>query len=224
MSAYSAAGNVHWASSGRVLDTRHPRLFKYDPELIDATVRAGDPAAILREEAEQIYAFRLFTPEFCRLLVEEAEHRGCWETGEWKEDNPNAPDIKEVSLADTTQHLESMGLERVYEEVVRRHVVPLVNHVWPVFKVQKIDPPYVLKYDADAIRTMDLHYDLETVTLVVYLNDEFEGGGTYFPRWRYSTGKRAPGSAIMYPGGLSHVHEGLPITSGRRYLLCGAFY
>jgi hypothetical protein len=90
--------------------------------------------------------------------------------------------------------------------------------------MQKVSAPYVLRYSPDAIASMDLHHDLETVTLVVYLNEDFEGGGTRFPRWRYCTGKRPPGSAIVYPGGLSHEHEGLPITSGVRYLLCGSFY
>jgi hypothetical protein len=71
---------------------------------------------------------------------------------------------------------------------------------------------------------MALHHDLETVTLVVYLNDRFEGGGTRFPKWNYVVSGRRPGEAILYPGGLSHEHEGLPIRSGSRYLLLGSFY
>ena len=106
------------------------------------------------------------------------------------------------------------------------HLKPLMEQIWVTFKLQKISPPYVLKYSAepDAIRAMALHHDLETLTLVTYLNEEFTGGGTYFPRWNYHTGKPKPGSAILYPGGLSHEHEGVAITAGTRYLLCGSFY
>lgn len=29
---------------------------------------------------------------------------------------------------------------------------------------------------------------------------------------------------FMYPGGLSHEHEGVAITAGTRYLMCSSFY
>jgi hypothetical protein len=127
----------------------------------------------------------------------------------------------------SNQHLDKMpGLSSVYEQIIKRHLKPLMEQMWVTFKLQKISAPYVLKYSAepDAIRAMELHHDLETLTLVTYLNEEFTGGGTYFPRWNYHTGKPAPGSAILYPGGLSHEHEGVAITEGTRYLLCGSFY
>jgi procollagen-lysine,2-oxoglutarate 5-dioxygenase 1 len=60
--------------------------------------------------------------------------------------------------------------------------------------------------------------------LAVYLNNDFEGGGTIFPRWNVGTARETPGTALIFPGGLSHVHQGLPISSGVRYLLCGAFF
>jgi hypothetical protein len=47
-----------------------------------------------------------------------------------------------------------------------------------------------------------------------------------FPRWKYHTGKQPPGMAIVYhrlPRGFSHEHEGVAITSGKRYLFCGSF-
>jgi hypothetical protein len=95
---------------------------------------------------------------------------------------------------------------------------------WRTFRLRKVSPPYILKYTLDAISGMALHHDLETLTLVVYLNDRFEGGGTHLPKWNYVVSGRRPGEAILYPGGLSHEHEGLPIRSGSRYLLGGAFY
>ena len=202
----------------------HPELQSYDASFVDPVLLRGDRAEILKEEAEQIYAFRLFTPDFCRRLIEEAEHNGAWRTEADVEDNPYT-DIKEYSLPDTTQHLEKLGgLDAVYREIVSRHVKPLIESTWTTFKMQKVSAPYLLRYKPSEIASMDLHYDLETVTLVVYLNEDFDGGGTHFPRWKYRTGKRAPGSAIMYPGGLSHEHEGLAITRGVRYLMCGSFY
>jgi hypothetical protein len=203
---------------------KHAALFEYSPEFLDPALLRGDRSEIFTEPAEQIFLFRLFTPEFCRLLVDEAEHSGKWRTEADTEDHPYS-DFQEVSLPDTTQHLSHMpGLEAVYEQIVRRHLYPLMAQNWTTFKLQKISPPYILKYSDDHIRSMSLHHDLETITLVVYLNEDFTGGGTYFPRWKYHTGKQRPGTAIMYPGGLSHEHEGIAITSGKRYLMCGSFY
>jgi hypothetical protein len=203
----------------------HPEIFRYDPAFLDPVLLRGDPAEVLREDAEQIYNLRLFTEGYCRLLVEEAEHCGGWRTEADVEAHPHSPDFSEVSEPDTTLHLHHMdGLEAVYREVVERHLRPLMERTWRTFRLQKCSPPYLLKYAPDGIRSMALHHDLETVTLVVYLNADFEGGGTYFPKWDYVVSERRPGAAILYPGGLSHEHEGLPIHSGTRYLLCGSFY
>ena len=169
---------------------RHPEIFEYTPRFLDPALLRGDRTEIFTEPAEQIFLFRLFTPEFCALLVEEAEYCAKWRTEADLEDHPYT-DIAEVSEPDTTQHLSHMpGLESVYDMIVRQHLQPLIVQNWPTFKLQKISPPYILKYSADAIRSMALHHDLETVTLVVYLNEEFTGGGTHFPRWNYHTGTR----------------------------------
>lgn len=203
----------------------HPEIFCYDPAFIDPVLLRGDPAEVLREDAEQIYNLRIFTEDYCRLLVEEAEHCGRWRTAADVETNPYAPEVDEVDEPDTTLHLHHMhGLERIYREIVDRHLKPLMEKTWSTFHLAKVSPPYILKYAADNICGMALHHDNETLTLVVYLNTAFEGGGTYFPKWDYLVSGRCPGSAILYPGGLSHEHEGLPIRSGTRYLLCGSFY
>jgi len=89
-----------------------------------------------------------------------------------------------------------------------------------------MDRPYVLKYEPDVINQMGLHHDMETVAMVVALSKPgtYEGGGTFFPKWNYSTGQPAPGTAIIYPGGVSHEHMGLAITKGKRYLFLGSYY
>ena len=202
----------------------HPELYTYDPRFIGAALRHG-VESVVTEDVEQIYRFELFTPAFCRLLLEEAEHNGQWKTGQDTDTNPFADDVDEVSEPDTTLHLHKMpGMEAVYAEIIQRHLKPLVEHLWPVFKVQKWDPPFLLRYEPHVIKSMAAHYDLETCSIVCYLNTEFEGGGTYFPRWDYTPGKAQPGTAVVYPGGLSHVHEARAITAGRRYVLCSCFF
>lgn len=214
--------------SGEAYTPLHPSIFSYNPEHLGAKlVAGGPPSAIVEEKAEQLYMFELFTPEYCKLLIEEAEHCGKWKTGVDEESHPydETGQLVDVCEPDTTQHLKHMtGLDEVFTKIIRAHLQPLMEQLWVTFKLKKISKPYLLKYSPDAVKEMALHHDLETVTLVVYLNDEFEGGGTFFPRWNFTTSKAQPGTAIIYPGGLSHEHAGLAITSGRRYLLCSSFY
>ncbi|MBL8152138.1 MAG: hypothetical protein JNN15_19625, partial [Blastocatellia bacterium] len=197
----------------------HNHLAEYHEDFIDPVLRGGNIQDIVYEAAEQIYEFKLFTPEFCQLVIDEAEHYNNWRVYTDVLEHPYAEGCKNFCLPDQTLQLYNFpGMEAVYAKIVERHLEPLMQKLWPVFKIQKINPPYLLKYEPEVIRGMGVHYDLETVGLVIYLNEEFEGGGTSFPRWNYNTGKPKPGSAIIYPGGLSHVHEGLPITAGKRYL------
>ncbi|KAL6076597.1 Procollagen-lysine,2-oxoglutarate 5-dioxygenase 1 [Balamuthia mandrillaris] len=216
----------------------HPELFQYDPKFIDptlveatASLKEGqklDPTKVTREPVEQIYHFQLFTEEFCRLLIEEAEHCGKWVTEEETFEQVNTQGLVEVDDPETTQHLHQIDpkLEAVYYEVVEKHIRPLVQSLWKTFTIQKMDRPYVLKYEPEVIKEMGLHHDMETVAMVVTLSqpDDYQGGGTYFPKWDYSTGKPRPGTAIVYPGGVSHEHMGLPISAGKRFLFLGSFY
>ena len=127
-----------------LIDTpKHACLYDYDERFLDPALVRGRREEIFTEMAEQIYAFRLFTPEFCRLLIEEAEHSGQWRTEADVEANPYS-DIEEYCLPDTTQHLDKMpGLSAVYEQIIVRHLKPLMERMWVTFKLQKISPPII---------------------------------------------------------------------------------
>jgi len=236
----------------------HPSLFRFNKKFIDPKLRKYGPnlSKILKEEAEQVYSFRLFTPQYCKLLLEEAEHRNKWITGldegyesisadaETKARAANnlmvsqkdgkEPDTKQYfgSISydgfghDWTDARHSNGgtLSKIYVQQMATYVLPMIHQLWGSFSLGTMDPPYILKYEPNNIKQMSLHYDFETVALLVYLNTEFTGGGTYFPRWKFKTGRPKPGLALFYPGGLSHEHLGIPLTSGRRYLMCGSFF
>ena len=225
----------------------HTDIFSYSPSHVESAIAP-------KELAPQIYGFRLFTPEFCKKLLEEADACGKWEEEEKidfymprihagpfdcvpekaklyacrfneKESDTSCDADQE---AKSGLSLKSMpGLNEVFGEVVDRHVFPLARDLWPTYRPRMKRTPYILRYDAedDSLpEDMEVHWDQNVLAMVVYLNDEFDGGGTVFPRWGVEAGKNGPGWAVFYPGGVSHEHGGGTITRGRRFVLVCDFY
>lgn len=56
------------------------------------------------------------------------------------------------------------------------------------------------------------------LAILVYLNDDYEGGELYFPRYDYSI-KPSAGTMITFPGSLYYIHGVKEITKGVRYTI-----
>lgn len=54
------------------------------------------------------------------------------------------------------------------------------------------------------------------ISVVGYLNDDFEGGETYFDRQDVKVQPEA-GAALIFPAYFTHPHESLPILQGEKY-------
>ena len=65
---------------------------------------------------------------------------------------------------------------------------------------------------------LSFHHDWSLFTSLAVLNDEFEGGGTYFKRQKLCV-KGDVGSVNIHPGNITHKHGARPITSGLRYVI-----
>ena len=65
---------------------------------------------------------------------------------------------------------------------------------------------------------------LNKVILIGHLGDDvkihnFEGGGCRFIRQNKTVNNKDIGSVIIHPGKITHYHEGLAISAGKRYIL-----
>lgn len=56
-----------------------------------------------------------------------------------------------------------------------------------------------------------------TVSAVIYLNDDYEGGELYFPRLDNLTIKPGYGDIAIFPSNYMYEHASLPIKSGTKY-------
>lgn len=222
------------------------QLLSYSADFIAPALRGEDFMSAVTEEAPQIYSFPLFTPEFCQSLIQQVEAKGTWMNEPSLDTHPplhflrsaeedagrlNRPlrrtprRVRSKSDPDQCAPLSAIeGLDAPFKEVADRHLAPLIKNLWPDFDLQIYDHPYLLKYEASLSRGMDLHVDEEPLALICYLNDQYEGGGTHFPKFDYCTGKKPVGTAVIYPGQRSHKHAGLPILEGVRYLFLMAFF
>jgi hypothetical protein len=74
----------------------------------------------------------------------------------------------------------------------------------------------------------DVHFDqavhenktkgARIVSSILYLNDDFKGGETYFKYQNYSV-KPKPGRLVFFPSTYTHPHSALPVQEGVKYAI-----
>ncbi len=69
-----------------------------------------------------------------------------------------------------------------------------------------------------ASRFQELEQGIPTrdISVVGYLNDDFEGGETYFDRQDVKV-KPEAGAVLLFPSYFTHPHASLPVTQGQKY-------
>jgi len=120
--------------------------------------------------------------------------------------------------------------EHTTVEWVRRACLEVIQ---PAFKskMEWFELPYVLRYGPGDLYVS--HSDAEhidsgaqrwyravdrDVSILIYFNDEFEGGGLNFNKFNYLYQPRA-GDLVFFPSNNLYVHESRPIISGCKYAL-----
>lgn len=194
-------------------------LFRYDRAMVDPRLAKATPVSYMTVEADfleqhlktwapDLYSFPLLSEEFVEFLMAVSDQVGRWEPEEG--DEYGAPELRLRRI--------SPGLEDVFSEIVRRHINPILRRLYlGVYEVGWLNPPFLIRYDMHRQQDMDLHYDGQSeLTFTVALNENFEGGHLEFPRQSFRSDAVPVGHALVFPGGLSHLHRAMPIRSGER--------
>ena len=197
-------------------------LFRYDPAMVDPVLREATKVRymsvddrflhdVVRTWAPDLYSFPLLSPAFVEFLVWLGDRVGRWEPAPG--DDYGAPELRLRRI--------SPGLEDVLGDLLVRHVNPVLRRLYlGSYEVGWIQPPFLIRYDMHTQQDMDLHYDGQSeLTVAVALNDGFEGGHLEFPRQDFRSDVVPVGHALVFPGGVSHLHRALPIQSGERRAL-----
>jgi len=169
----------------------------------------GEWDLILDDLGDNIYEFPLFTERFCTELIAMAEAKD-----NWTENRHEFYPTNDVLLED-------IEIGEIYNRVLREFVYPLCVHVWDLHGddwLKMNSENFMARYTPDKQAHLSLHHDFSNITTVVKLNDEFDGGGTWFPKYNKLSNPKRVGTATLHPGMVTHLHGARPIYSGRRYI------
>jgi len=93
--------------------------------------------------------------------------------------------------------------------------------------IGNLTPLSISKYSAGA--QMGPHVDSygddrsPTISVVLYLNDDYEGGEIYFKEQDIKV-KPSAGSLVIFPSTEPYYHQSLPVVSGSKYMTPGFWY
>ena len=165
---------------------------------------------LITEPLPHVYMWNMFTEEFCKELIELGEQF------DWTQ--------KRHEFYPTTDNLlEVLGMERIYNRIINEFVRPLAIHLYGLEgkKWDNLnDESFIVKYPDNQQSHLDLHHDMSNITTLVNLNPgEFEGGGTYFEKWKTSINPTQIGTMTLHPGNITHKHGAQPVTKGTRYVV-----
>ncbi len=178
---------------------------------------------IFSEIGPDIWSIPFFTPEFCKHLIELSEEKGEWSAGVYAD--PNQTDtrvgkIEEIPTQDI--HLKQLGLHDFWTNVTNKYMKKLLSHLYK-YLTKDYHIAFVVKYDYSPGGQTSLkpHHDSSVYTINVALNKhtEYEGGGVRFLSKNVTYLNKKAGYMLLHPGRITHYHEALPITGGKRYIL-----
>lgn len=166
----------------------------------------------LPERYQETYVFRnIVTKEECAYIIAEAEAFAAKDG--WKNDrHDDHPTID--NEIDYIPKLKSFMYRMVYERII-----PRIEYAFNLPKgILGINELFVVKYNIGGQTFLEPHQDGSEFSFVLVLNDEFEGGGTYFvdTKKHYDA---SVGSVVAFCG--QNMHMGKEITKGVRYILAG---
>ena len=168
--------------------------------------------AIIKEPVPDVYTLPLFSKKFCEVLLDEVKHME--QTIDFNP-NPQEDVLRQIPEIVFNEHCPELfdSLMTVVENVVNPIFLNIWNRHVTTGNIQ------IANYNLKDKKQGAWHHDASAdISMVVPLNTgDYEGGGTEF----FKRGTIYPlpiGNAMLFPS-FTHMHRGLPVQSGDRYLL-----
>ena len=194
-------------------------------------MRAGETAARAlpvhnmveyTEEIAGIYSLQLYDAQACRSLIEQAKQNAAWQEARVSErvaEGFNPATRTEARRASVMAPAAESEIRRVFDEKMESVVKPLVKRLWRV-DLKRHSETHFVRYAPGNYYTphsdTGIHRNDRFFTVVCYLNEDFEGGETSFPKLNYRVVPRS-GKAVIFPSTYLHCAE--PVTKSEKYIL-----
>jgi hypothetical protein len=204
-----------WFLDQQVLDKTKESL----PSLLDfyksqgtEDVLSSPLQAIIKEELKDVYTTPLFSQKFCNILLDEVKSLEAFYGFTPNPDEDTLRQIPELVLQECCPDIYNALLEVVFS-IVNPILLSIWNRHVTGGGIQ------IANYNLKDKKQGAWHHDADAdVSIVVPLNTgEYEGGGTEFLN-RGIVEPIPSGNALIFPS-FTHMHRGLPVQNGNRYLL-----
>jgi hypothetical protein len=164
--------------------------------------------AYMQEPLREVFTVPFLTKKYCELLLDEVRSM---------EFIPNSEEDELRQIPEIVLHERMPKIYKALREAVEQVLNPVFFELWQIH-IHNIHIQ-VANYNPRDKRAGAWHHDRSAdITVVVPLNTgEYSGGGTEF-HGRGVVDPLPTGSALIFPS-LTHLHRGLPVTEGDRYLL-----
>ena len=173
----------------------------------------------VEEPCEWAFEFPFVNELFCDQLVDEVNNINEWSPGGNKEiTDKRINNVENVPTVDI--HMAQIGFRKQWESIIHTYISKLVSYLYAPFKTNGLNIAFVVKYEMGNQEHLNPHHDASVYSINITLNTpgvDFTGGGTRFVKQNKSVQVKK-GWALIHPGRLTHYHEGLPITKGKRFI------
>ena len=175
------------------------------------------------EESNGVFSLPLYEAKLCRSIVNSLKRLRDWsaaeirlETGPGQYGSFTRLDTRSARILTSSR---AEQLHQQFDMRIDKVINPFIKHVWGV-DLPEHSGTQILRYPPGGhyIVHQDAGADLRDryFTVVCYLNDDFEGGDTWFPSLNYSAIPKT-GKAIVFPAEFWHCAQ--PVIRGEKYVI-----
>jgi len=109
---------------------------------------------------------------------------------------------------------------RYLSEPIKKLISDKIESIIKPITGGKVGMIFGVRYSLDTKSYMSAHHDCNSYSCVIKLNDDYKGGGTYFPLTGEVINPKEIGQGVLFKADtIKSYHEAYPITEGVRYVL-----
>lgn len=166
----------------------------------------------VEEVANDILCVEFWKPDFCKLIIENADNINQYETR--PNDNVPGQELRIDKISKDLYISFCKHWKTVLQPILDEYFL-LPAESW--FIGWKI--PFIIKYEMNKQRYLRPHMDGSLITGTVRMNNDYTGGDLVFPRQKFKNTNVPVGSILLWPSSIQHLHFSDTLLSGTKYTL-----